>query len=280
MRGADGGTPGVRILSDLHLGHPATRLREVAQLRPLLEGVGEVVFNGDTFEQAVKEWAVRGSEQFGELQELCRTLGVRTHFLAGNHDLWLEGERWRDLAGGRVFVNHGDLILRDVAPWNREFLARKRRVRRLLAEFGDDVATLDRLSRRALVVEEATIPDRDPQLGIEGRGFYLSAVWPPLRPLNMLWSWLTMFREAERFVERYRPGCRVFLFGHFHRPGLRERGGRIYCNTGAFMRGARPLCADLTGDTLEVRGVEERDGLFRPGPGEGRFRLSPGGAAP
>lgn len=273
MSGA-GSEERVRVLSDLHLGHPAARIKAVEQLRPLLKGVNEVIFNGDTFEQAVKEWKDRGHEQFAELKALCVELGVTASFLAGNHDLWLEGDRWRDLRGGKVFVTHGDMILPEVAPWNREFLARRDEVGRIIEEFGPDVDDLRRLQERALRVEEATLPDRDPQIGEGGRDFFRAALWPPRRPFNMLKCWATMFREANRFAERYRPDCEVFLFGHFHRSGFRQRDGRILCNTGAFMKGARPLCVDLVEDRMEVREIEQRDGVLRPSSLGGSFRLA------
>ena len=42
---ADGFEEPVRIVSDLHLAHPGCRVHDVAQLRPLLEGAGTMIFN-------------------------------------------------------------------------------------------------------------------------------------------------------------------------------------------------------------------------------------------
>jgi predicted phosphodiesterase len=263
----------VRILSDLHLGHPATQVREVAWLAPLLEGAAEVWFNGDTFEEHGSESAERGRVQYQELLALCDAHGVRPRFLTGNHDPGIAAEGWVEMRSGRVFVSHGDMILAEVAPWKPEFLERRGAVRQLIREFGE-VESLERLWRRARLVEAATLPDVEPKMGVGGRGYLWSAFWPPMRPFHILHGWATMFREAERFVERYRPGCEVFLFGHFHRPGVRERGGRIYCNTGAFMRSATPLMVELEGDWMRVRGVHrDRNGNFCPTHALESFRI-------
>ncbi|MSU71295.1 MAG: hypothetical protein EXS43_02985 [Opitutus sp.] len=39
-----------RILSDIHFGDRASRVHRLAQLRPLLHGVAQLVLNGDTLD--------------------------------------------------------------------------------------------------------------------------------------------------------------------------------------------------------------------------------------
>lgn len=41
----------VRIFSDLHPGHQASRIFDMEKLRPLFRGAGTVLFNGDTWEE-------------------------------------------------------------------------------------------------------------------------------------------------------------------------------------------------------------------------------------
>jgi predicted phosphodiesterase len=243
----------------------------------LLEGVDEVIFNGDTCEQMVGEWSDRGTDHLEKLKQLCVALGVGSRFLTGNHDPDVGEESWLDLKEGRIFVTHGDLFFPEVAPWNREYLARRSRIWKVINEFDGDLDNLEDLRRRTRLVEEALKPDGKPCLGAKGEGFLWTAIWPPRRPLNILRVWATMFAEAERFVERYRPASEVVVFGHFHRPGIRERGGRIYCNTGAFMRGARPWLIDLRGGWLEIRTIETGlDGEFVPGVIMAAYRLEAG----
>ena len=264
----------VVVLSDVHLGHAATQVNEVKFLGPLLEGADEVIFNGDTCEQTVSAWREKGRAQLAELKLLCARLGAEARFLTGNHDPDVDGEGWVDLRGGQIFVTHGDMILSDVAPWSLECIERRARIREVVEEFKGDVSTLDGLHRRTQLVEEELRPSEEPRLGSKGRMYLWTALWPPMRPLNILRVWLTMFAKAERFTERFRPTSEVFLFGHFHRPGIRRRGSRIYCNTGAFMRGARALMVELEGEWMTVRAIiRDKDGYFRPGDSCGSFRL-------
>lgn len=268
---SDSGSSGVggviRVLSDLHLGHPATCIKEVRLLAPLLEGVDKVIFNGDTCEQEVTAWRQKGTEQVEELKELCRDLGVAARFLNGNHDPDLSSESWAELSGGKIFVSHGDMILPGVAPWSSEYQRRRAEVRTLLRALPRPAETLTALRAQTRKVIEVLAPDDAclPSL-MRLKVPFLSALWPPLRPLNILLGWARMFIKAEQFVERYCPQAQLFLFGHYHLSGIRQRGGRVYCNTGSFTKEGRPLLVDLRGATVEIRAVDQKlDGTFSPG---------------
>lgn len=267
-------TKRVVVLSDLHLGHAATQVEEVKYLEPLLEGADEVVFNGDTVEQTVSAWKERAESSLEGLKSLCAKLGVKARFLTGNHDPEVGRDGWRELRDGQVFITHGDMMLPDVAPWSLECIERREKVREICQSFDGDVSTLEGLHCRTQLVEEALKPSEEPRLGFKGKKYLWSAIWPPLRPLNILRVWVRLFAIAERFMDRYRPESEVCLFGHFHRPGVCRRGTRIYCNTGAFMRGAKALMVELEGDWMTVRAIRrDGDGYFRPGDSRGSFRL-------
>ena len=60
----------VRILSDLHLAHPASQIGSVESLRPLIAGADTVIFNGDTCEQTRVEWRKEGAERLAELERM------------------------------------------------------------------------------------------------------------------------------------------------------------------------------------------------------------------
>ncbi len=124
----------VRIFSDLHLGHGASRISEVGSLRPLFHGAGTVVFNGDSWEELSEGWRKRSAEMLADLRGILAEEGCDTIFLPGNHDPGWEGKGWLELAEGRIVVTHGDALLRDGAPWKREMLASKAIVERLWEE--------------------------------------------------------------------------------------------------------------------------------------------------
>ena len=83
-----------------------------------------------------------------------------------------------------------------------------------------------------------------------------------------------MVGAAHRFVERFRPEAKVLLFGHFHRPGLWERGGRYLCNSGAFMRACRPQIAELNGGYRRIRQGRWDGSNYVPGDARAVIRMA------
>jgi predicted phosphodiesterase len=253
----------VRVLSDLHLGHPASRIGEVGSLRPLLEGAATVVFNGDSCEQAYSKWRGPAEQMLDELRGLCLEMGIQPVFLTGNHDPDISDVGWIDLGG--VFVSHGDMVFRSAAPWSFEFLRNREKINKILRERPDTGAPRNDLAYRyetALQLHAAMRPEGGSR---SGGGYLLSGLWPPRRCFALLRAWATMAGEAERFLSRYRPEARAFLCGHFHRPGVWERKGRIICNTGSFMQRMSALVAEVAGPALVIRRVEASGREFGPG---------------
>ena len=267
----------VRILSDLHLAHPASRLQRTESLRGLLAGARTVIFNGDTCEQKCVAWLERGEGMRQELEELCGLLGIEAIFVAGNHDPFISSRGWLELYGGQVLVTHGHMIFPRSAPWSHEYIRNRTRILELLAEreeqgVGQD-GDLTYRWRTAELVTEEMVPPPSPALGRRGRRYPLTAIWPPRRALNIAWVWATMVAQTSKFTEHYRPQARFVLSGHFHRSGIWKRRGRVLCNTGAFMRGSRPLAIDIQGGRLSVRRVERDGQEWRLAPAHAEFLL-------
>lgn len=264
----------VRILSDLHLGHPASLIGAAAELRPLLEGVDTVVFNGDSCELAYAGWTERGQDLMDDLQSLCGEVGVRALFLTGNHDPGISELGWLDLWDGALLVTHGDMVHREVATWSREYLSSKQEVAAVWEERDELEDDLRKRWEGVRAVEEILRVKRPPKVHLRGKLQLLSAVWPLERPFAILRAWATMFPAALDFMKRYRPEARVMVFGHFHRPGISWRDGRLLVNLGAFTRGAIPLAVDLEGDWMRVRRVTRNDGgEFRPAAAWRTYRI-------
>jgi hypothetical protein len=124
----------IRVFSDLHLAHPVSRIERVAALRPLLEGAGTVIFNGDTWQELTFAVERRSAAMLDELRGLCAEVGCQPVFLSGNHDPGWPGPGWIELAGGRIVVTHGDALMFDGSPWKREILTNGARVLELWRE--------------------------------------------------------------------------------------------------------------------------------------------------
>ncbi len=250
----------VRIFSDLHLGHKLSRVADTRALRPLLDGVGTAVFNGDTWQELAREFRPLGERQLTELRAICAEAGAAPVFLPGNHDPGWPGDGWLAFGGRRVVVTHGDALLPAGSPWKREILSNEARVAELWREHPEaarDPAARIRLAR-AIANELRSVEPPG------GRSF-LRRVWdavvPPRRALHILEAWLVQGREGGRFCDRFFPEARFLVIGHFHRAGCWTAGDRVVINTGSFMSPGRACVVDwFPGERRLVwADVDERD---------------------
>jgi predicted phosphodiesterase len=263
----------VRVLSDLHLVHDASRVKRVASLRPLLEGAENVVFNGDTCELVYSGWRQRSEEMRDELVALCGELGATPWFTCGNHDPWISQFGWLTAEGGRVFITHGDLVLRNPSPWNRECLQRKREILALLRDRGEGDGSLRYRWETLQQLNRAMIPESAKAGSSRFNSLILNALCPPERAFQILRVWALQARHADAFVRRFAPDCRAFIYGHFHRPLVAQRGGRFLCNTGAFVAKNESLVVDVAQGVVTAREVDRGAGDFRPGREVGRMEV-------
>lgn len=260
----------VRILSDLHLGHAASRISEVEVLRPLIAGAGTVIFNGDTWQELAKGRLPRAADLLGGLRELCRSEGVEAVFLSGNHDPGWPGQGWVELAEGRIVITHGDAVLWAGSPWSREAFEREAELRRLWEEHraaGDDAGERLVLAREiARALKAASYP--------KGRSLMrrvVDAVNPPRRAWEILSAWVGHPSATARFARRYFPAAEIVIAGHFHWPGFWHREGRVVINTGAFVRPHPAWWVEWQGGWLRCGRVTEGRTLSM-GPASGTWR--------
>ncbi len=254
----------VRILSDLHLGHPASRISSVEQLRPLLEGVGTVVFNGDTWQELATAFRPRAEGLLSELKQLCASLGVEPVFLSGNHDPGGPGKGWVELAGGRIVVTHGDAVMWGSSPWSREAFARLEQIKALWAEHraaaeSDPGERLQLAREMALLLRAPGIP--------KGRSIFrraLDAANPPKRAFEILRVWAQQADDAAAFAGHYFPKAEVVVIGHFHHHGIWRKRGRLIINTGAYVHPHRARWVEWGEGFLRCGLVRTDDSRFIP----------------
>lgn len=255
----------VRVLSDLHLAHGASRIKRVDSLAPLLEGAEHIVFNGDTCELVYSGWRERSEEMRDELVGFCREAGATPWFVAGNHDPWISEVGWLTAADGKVFIAHGDLVLRNPSPWSRECLRRKREILSFLRERGEGDGSLQYRWETLQELNRVMIPDKPTAAPAKYNSQVLNALWPPERAYQILRVWLRQARHAEAFAARFAPDCRAFIYGHFHRPLVSHGRHRFICNTGAFVAKTESLVVDIVGGAVTVREIERKGDAFHPG---------------
>ena len=258
----------IRILSDLHLGHPGCRILDPVELRPVIEGAATVIFNGDTLEERARKYLEKGRQLFTALTTLCEEAGVRPVFLTGNHDPITPQHHRLDLYNGRVFVTHGDAVYPDLSPWSKfhpEIVATMHRVRAEYSE--DELQELDtllviakRISRELRVRQPSTAP------GFWGKVQTLkNETWPPKRPYRILKTWLTGHLDAHTFCEIHRPKARLCVVGHTHWPYAKSQGHRTIVNTGAFLPISRSTMVEIKGGRACVRPIIRRRREFAAG---------------
>src|SRR5947209_2581653 len=100
----------IRIISDIHLGHPASLVAGAENLAPLLRGFPTVIFNGDTVESRFLKDRPKARQNLDVLEKVCAAQGARCILINGNHDPAISPASHVDLADGAVLVTHGDML--------------------------------------------------------------------------------------------------------------------------------------------------------------------------
>lgn len=270
-----------RIFSDLHFGDRGTRVCELAQLRPLLDGADHLVLNGDSLDTRPGPAPQHTAACAAAIRDFFPRHAPRITYLTGNHDADFSSEHALDLAGGTVFVTHGDIFFPTIVPWSIDAPL----VERLVAEelralpgdpFSDLAEHLALFRRVALRLPQRHQSERNPLKHLAS--LLHDTMWPPLRIFRIFAAWREAPVAAAALARRHRPQARFVIAGHTHRAGIwPERPGIVFINTGSY---CQPLlgttAVDLRADTLIVRQVAQRGGEFRFGATIAEFPLAVG----
>ncbi len=267
-----------RIISDVHYGDRASQVRSLALLRPLLEGPTALILNGDTLETRPGPTPELAAAMHAEVLDFFPRHAPQVTFLTGNHDADFSPHHSLDLAGGAVFVTHGDIIYDDIVPWSIDAqLIRRRMVEEfstLPVEHHHELGARLALFRRvAITIPQRHHSERDPlKYAVQ---FANDTVWPPSRAFRILKAWRQMPGLAAALLRRHRPRAKFILIGHTHRPGIwAQPEGVVVINTGSFTAPLGACAVDLSRDRLVVRRIERRRGEFYPGRALREFTLA------
>jgi predicted phosphodiesterase len=268
----------IRILSDLHFGHPASIIERPEQLVPLFRDVKTVIFNGDTVELRYLRGRRIGMRNAALVREACEAAGARPVFINGNHDPIISDLGHVDLIGGAVLVTHGDLLFHDISPWSHDAgiiaAAHSRELASMEADALLDFEKRLKASKRAALSIELhrTRMWRD---SFSSFRTVLRECWPPWRPLQIIHSWAVTPARAEALARVFRPQARFVIIGHTHFCGKWRRGPRVIINTGSFLPLSGRMAIDIVGDTLTLRSILTDRALFRPGTPMLQFKAAP-----
>lgn len=253
----------VRVISDLHLGHERSGVRDLDTLRPLMRGCRYLVVAGDLAETRACDFQAEGMRLKARFESMCREEGTELIALAGNHDP-NEAVHVLRLWNGKVAVFHGHALFKVGAPWGWEYLNHKEKCQRLIASHPQcDTNLEDRLLlARAMALLSPPVLRRENPSRFAPIRFLQHCAWPPSRPLTILAAWATMGWRIRRFANRFFPEAQIVCFGHFHRRAIWKRRGRLYINTGAFFQHARPSVVDLI-ESPQISQISQIDTQIR-----------------
>ncbi len=266
----------ILILSDLHMGHRASRIKDPEQLAPLLSRIRSVVFNGDTAEMRHEEDRPIGRKLAADLAKMCHHLGTKPFFINGNHDPTISHINHFDLASDAILVTHGDVLFFGVTPWSREAAHYRRKHQEILdgldqenlSDFEERLRATKQTALELQMVEAPLTKSRLPGLRLT-----LSQLWPPLRPFKILKAWQETPKRAVDLANIFRPKARFVIIGHTHFPGAWKKSERVVINTGSFIPYFPAHGALVERDRLEVRQIDLRQGKFCFGKEIGGFAL-------
>ena len=267
------------IISDLHLGHRASQIRDPEELVPILKEARSVIFNGDTVEMRTGVDRAVGRHMAAVIARLCHNIGCRATFINGNHDPSISKIDHLDLMDGRILVTHGDILFLGVAPWSRQALAYRTIHLRALAELGPDA--LMSFEKRLLATKRTSIklqlmerPVTEHSIAPRVR-ILLQQFWPPHRPFMIIRAWLRTPTLAARLRDLFRPNARYVMVGHTHYPGVWRRGPVTVINTGSYVLHFGALAVILDRESVEIRKVKKQKDGFALGKRIARFQETP-----
>jgi predicted phosphodiesterase len=268
----------IRILSDIHFGDRASLVGQLRQLRPLFDGVSRLVLNGDTLDTRPGPLPAHTAACRDEVLDFFPRAVPEVTYLTGNHDADLSPHHRLELAGGQVFVTHGDIVFDDIVPWSQDAALIEEQIGRRLAAIPG--AERENLDRRLLIWREVagSIPQRhqSEQRGWKHLVHYVAdTVWPPTRVWRVLRAWRDQPRLSAALVRRHLPQARFVVTGHIHRPGIwRHARGPTAINTGSYTPPLGETCVDLEPGRLMVRAIIRRGREFLPGRTIAEFPLA------
>jgi predicted phosphodiesterase len=267
------------IISDLHLGHRASQVRDPEELVPILKEARSVIFNGDTVEMRTGVDRPVGRHMAAVVARLCHSIGCRATFINGNHDPAVSKVDHLDLMDDRILVTHGDILFLGVAPWSQQALAYRRIHLRALAQLGPDA--LMNFEKRLFAAKRTSIKLQLMERPVTKRSkapglrVLLQQFWPPHRPFMILHAWLQTPTLAARLCDLFRPNARYVIVGHTHYPGFWKRGPVTVINTGSYVLHFGALAVLLDGETIELRKVIKQKEGFALGKRIARFYETP-----
>lgn len=246
----------ILVLSDFHLGIPASRMGAVlGGVRRLARQYDRVILNGDTLDRyEIPHCTSKAEALLKEVLETCQSRSGPPEMIMGNHDPAISELQWVYLEQSATLVFHGDCIADCTHPTKPDEQALAARLRGRWAQLGGrpksfvEVSDIFRRTQSLFLREHPMV--REPR----GRlGYLASVVMPPHRPLHIMQYWMRAPRLAARLAATFPKPVRHVLVGHTHNPGRWQINGVTVLNTGSYMPLSTPHAASIEGERVFLR---------------------------
>ncbi len=270
----------IRIFSDLHYGDRSSRITNLAALAPLAEGADRVILNGDSLDTRPGPNPAHNAQSRAEIERFFGSWGPPVTFLTGNHDPDFTAQHFLDLADGRIFITHGDILYPDIVPWGRDAPIVRQRMAAAWRSSPVPRGTAS-LAERFAIQRAVALSSPQRHQSERNRWRYLrrlatDMIWPPWRMPAILAAWAAFPGLADQFATVFRPNAQFMITGHTHRPGIwRRPDGLTLINTGSLCRPFGGLTVDLRDELLQIRTIVPTSTDFRLGGVVAELRLAP-----
>lgn len=245
----------ILILSDTHLGRLRGACRSAAMLRPLWKDSDTLIINGDVAEVHHPKWRAAAAREVIELADLCEKDQVRLILLSGNHDPFLSDIRHLVLAGGDIFVTHGDVLHPAIAPWSPRAGCMRAAHKQYLEQI--PLEDRDHLETMLAVAQHASHKEWEHLASEASKSSRRAMLLRPWKLAQVVYYWNHFPAMAAQFLAQHAPEARFGIFGHTHHPNTQEIDGRVIINTGSFGFPGKPRAVTIADRTLAVWPIEQ-----------------------
>jgi predicted phosphodiesterase len=249
------------IISDTHLGRPHGAARSAEALRPLWQGCTHLIVNGDVAEIHHPRHWTEAAQHTLRLHDLCEQDGVALTLLSGNHDPYITDLRHLHLAGGTVFVTHGDVLHPAVAPWSpRAGRMREAHEEALAAHAPED---RHRLEARLNATKHAAHVEWTELVHEAAKSSFINMMLRPWTFFEAIRYWRALPGIAASFLIEHAPAAKFIVLGHSHRAGIWTVRERIVINTGSFGFPGKPWAVAIDDErTMSVLEIKRRGAVY------------------
>lgn len=249
----------IAILSDLHLGLAAAPTP--ASILPAIEGVRELVLNGDAAESSSRALRAAATDALGDLADRAARAGISCVRLEGNHDPGT-GELMALRAGGAVLVTHGHAFHPSIAPWSPAADAVAARFAHAHAEGAAHAEP----ARTLLAARAAAFAEREHEQARSPASVLLGMARRPWAFPLVVGYWRIFPELSARFAELASASgapVRAIVSGHSHRAGAWFVRGTLVLNTGSFTFPGQPHAVLLDEQEVAIVPLVRRGGEWR-----------------